>query len=430
MSQLQSTRRVFVGSAAAAVPLRAAAPGPNDTIRMAAIGTGGMGRYNLTVFSKFKDVAIPLICDVNQLHAREANEKILGGKAEIVGDYRRVLERKDIDAVIIATPDHWHAIPTIHACQAGKDVYCEKPMTYCVAEGRRMVQAARKYNRIVQVDTQQRSGPHYAEAAELVRTGKIGKVTHVRCWNIGNRWPGIGFPADEPAPATMDWDFWLGPARKVPYSAVKASGSFRHFWDFAGGTLTDWGTHHIASVHHILGQDRPAAVCSMGGKWAIQDLLETPDTLHVMWEYAGFTLEFELKEANGYAADRNGYGIVFYGTDGTLFIDRSGFELVPEKDRAYPRVVGQPRSGGPIGTSLNVYHARNFLDCVRSRKLPNADVEFGHRATTVTHLGNISLRTGRKLKWDPVNETIPDDAEAARMLIRAEYRKPYVLPEV
>ncbi len=331
---------------------------------------------------------------------------------------------------MIATPDHWHAIPTIHACQAGKDVYVEKPVTYCIAEGRCMVQAARKYSRVVQCGTQQLSGPHYIEAAQLVQSGKLGKVTHVRIWNIHNRWPGVGFPPDEPSPETLNWDFWLGPAPVIPYNRVKASGAFRSFWNFAGGTMTDWGTHHVATVHHVMGQDRPRSAVAAGGKFAIRDLYETPDTMSALWEYPReWTLEYTLRQANAYTADRSDYGIVFHGVNGTLYLDRSGYELIPEKDRAMPRTVGQPRVSNFMPESLSDYHIRNFLDCVKSRQRPNADIEIGHRATAVPHLGNLALRTGRKLVWDAEREAIVGDAQASELLTRS-YRAPYLLPEV
>lgn len=440
MQHATDNRRRFIGQTLGAAVLPAGSPlqsfskrvGPNDMVRVGVIGTGGRGRGVMKVFLKNPEVSLPVICDVNQLASRKANREILNGRAEIVEDYRRILDRKDIDAVLIATPDHWHAIPTIHACQAGKDVYVEKPMSYCIAEGRRMAEAARKYSRVVQAGTQQLSGPHYIEATNLVQSGKIGKVTHVCTWNVSNRLPGDGFPPDEQPPETLNWDFWLGPAPIIPYNRVRASPYFRMFWDYSGGTLTDWGTHHVGSVHHVMGEDHPLSAVAMGGKFAINDIWQTPDTLHVLWEYAGgWTLEFALRQTNSYSPYHSGYGIVFYGADATLYLDRSGYELIPEKKRnIQPIATGQPRVNNFLPQVIDVLHVRNFLDCMRTRRRPNADVEIGHRATLVPHLGNIALRTGRKITWNAERETIVGDPAAAALLTRHEYRKPYVLPEV
>jgi predicted dehydrogenase len=409
---------------------KAAQRGANETIRVGFIGTGGQGYFNMGVFMDNKDVTIPVVCDVNRHNLTRANKSALDGKAEMVEDYRRVLDRKDIDAVVICTPDHWHAIPTIAACKAGKDVYVEKPMTYCIAEGRRMADAARKYDRVVQVGIQQQSGPHYIEAAELVQSGKLGKVTHVRTWNTHNRLPGIGFPADGDPPETLNWDFWLGPAPRIPYNATKASGLFRMFWDYAGGTITDWGTHHMGTVHHIMGEDQPKSAAATGGKFFIKDLYDTPDTMNVLWEYpGGWTLEYTLRETNGRNCDGSGYGLMFYGTNGTMYVDRSGYEVLPEGDRIEAKTVGTPRKDNFMPRILSVPHIRNFLDCIKSRKRPIADVEIGHRATIVPHLGNISLRSGEKVVWDAEKETIINSTKAAKLLTR-EYRKPYILPEI
>ena len=411
--------------------VKAAKVGANDTIRVGVIGSGGQGQFDISVFLENGDVAIPLVCDVNQRRADKTNRKLLDNKAKVVEDYHRVLDRKDIDAVLIATPDHWHAIPAISACMAGKDVYVEKPMSWCIAEGRRMVQAARKYDRVVQVGTQQLRGPLYQEVAELVQGGKIGKVTHVRTWNTDNRLPGAGFPADSDAPEAFNWDFWLGPAPAVPYNRVRASGLFRMFWDYAGGTMTDWGTHHMTSVLQIMGEDRPKSVMATGGKYAIKDIWETPDTLNVLWEFpSNWTLTYTLREANAMAPDRSDYGIVFHGTEATVYLDRSGYEIIPEKgkDRS-PKTKGTPRKNNFMPRVLSQVHIRNFLDCVKSRKRPIADVEVGQRGTSVAHLGNVALRSGHKIIWDAEKETTVGDPEAAKLLTR-QYRKPYVLPEI
>ena len=429
-----TSRRDFIRRTAHAGVL-ATMPGPsplgaNERIRFAAIGLGGRGRFVMEQFGICGNVEFPIVCDPNILNSRKANQDLLGGKAEMVDDYRKVLDRKDIDGVLIATPDHWHAIAAIHACQAGKDVYVEKPLGHNVVEGRRVVQAARRYGRVVQVGIQQQSGAHYIEAANFVRSGKLGKITLVRMWNHVNRWPGAGVKPDEPCPETLNWDLWLGPAQMTPFNAVRASSSFRSFWDYAGGTMTDWGAHHVGSVHHVMGQDRPTSVVATGGKLVIQDMYETPDTMSVLWEYpGGWTLLYTLLQTNTYNPEGSNYGIVFHGVNGTLFLDRRGFEVFPEGERAQAQAVGRPRVDNFNPTDLNPPHIRNFLECMRSRETPVANPEVGHRATLVAHLGNIAVRTGRKLTWDSEHETIPGDSEACALLTR-EYRKPYLLPSV
>jgi predicted dehydrogenase len=420
-------RRRFLEAAGAAVMTTAAAS-PNDSIRLGVIGCGGRGRQVLKEFASLPGVAVPVLCDADQTQSAKANQSI-GGKAECFQDYRRVLERKDVDAVLIATPDHWHAIVTILACQAGKDVYLEKPASHTIAEGRLAVEAARKHNRIVQVGTQQLSGEHYRLARQLIQDGKLGKITYVKCWNVGNSSPGRGFPEDQTAPATLDWDLWLGPAAAVPFNPVRLR-SWRWFWEYGNGTEADWGTHHLGSIHQLTGQDRPLSVAAAGGRLAIRDMLQTPDTMTAVFEYPGnWLVELQVREANGYSADHHNYGIRFHGTNGTLFLNRSGFEVFPEKERMPALTVGQPQDQNAEIGSMNRVHVENFLASIRSRELPAGDIEIGHRATSACLLANIALRTGHKVVWDAQSESITGDP-AATALLRQHYRKPYELPKV
>lgn len=430
---LEQARKAAVGVAGASLLARSAMAsdkplGANDRIRVAFVGTAGQGQFDLRIFLKEQNVEVPVVCDVNQLNAGAAR-KVADDEPEVIEDYRKILDRKDVDAVCIATPDHWHAIITIAACQAGKDVYVEKPMTLCVAEGRRMVEAARKHNRIVQVGTQQHSGEHYAQAREVVQSGALGKVHHVRAWNLGNRWPGLKKPPHEEVPKTLNYDMWLGPRPKVPYDSVRCSGRHRYFWDYAGGTVTDWGTHHMETVQWVMNARAPLSATAAGGKLGIDDYRDVPDTLNVLWEYPGWTLEYTLREASAFNKEGSGYGIVFHGTKAALYLDRSGYELMPEGGETPATVVGTPRKDNFLPQVLSVRHIRNFLECMVSRKLPVVDVEVGQRATTVPHLGNIAYRTGHKIRWDAEKEQILDDKEASALLTR-EYRAPYVLPEV
>jgi predicted dehydrogenase len=402
--------------------------GANDRIRIGVVGLGRQGRGVMRTFAKNPDVEIAALCDVYQpqIDAAIKDGRLAG--VQTFKDFRQLLDLKDVDAVIVATPDHWHPLNLIMACQANKDVYVEKPISVTVEEGRKMVQAARKYNRIVQVGTQQRSGDHYQRAAEIVRSGQIGKVTSVHCWNYGNSAPnGIGNPADGNPPDGLDWDLWLGPAPMRPFNANRFGvdpdrwSTFRYFWDYAGGMMTDWGVHHLDIVQMVMGVDAPLAVNASGGKYVLRDNRDTPDTLIVTYEYPGFLCTYENREGNGQPMDGHGYGITFYGTDATLFIDREYFEIKSEKERkdAEPqRVAGKNKQGEA--------HVRNFLDCVKTRNLPVCDIEVGHRSTTTALLGNVALRSGRRIVWNAKLEKVEGDQAGSKYLSR-EYRKPWKL---
>ncbi len=432
----QLARRDFVkrGLATAGVTLAANARvlGANDRIRVGVIGPGRQGRGDMRNFLANPDVEVVALCDVYEPHLLRAKQDAKLPEVATYKDFRQVLDRKDVDAVLVATPDHWHALMTVEACKAGKDVYVEKPACVVVEEGRRMVQAARKYNRIVQLGTQQRSGEHYHEARELIQKGGIGKVTFVRTWNFGNAAPdGIGNPPDSEPPAELDWEMWLGPAPKRPFNQSRFGvhperwSSFRWFWDYAGGMMTDWGVHHLDIVQFVMGVDAPKAVTALGGKYALQDNRETPDTIQVIYEYPGFVCTYENRECNGQAVNGEGYGISFHGTDATLFINRAYFQVFPEgtkeKPRAEAKQVRQPQRRGTPEP-----HSRNFLDSVKSRKLPTSDIEIGHRSTTTALLGNVALRSGKRIVWNRETERCEGDAQASKFLTR-EYRKPWKL---
>ncbi len=404
--------------------------GANERLRFAFIGVAGQGQFDLKTLLDEPNVEVPVICDVNLDRAAQA-KKLVGGKPEVMQDYRRVLERKDIDGVFIGTPDHWHANITIHACQAGKDVYVEKPMTHVVAEGRRMIAAARKHQRVVQVGTQQRSGEHYAQAAKLIQSGELGRVHHVRSWNTINRTPGVRKPEGQKVPKGLNWDLWLGPAPKRPYDSVRCSGQHRFFWDYAGGRLTDLGVHQMGTIQWLMNVKGPLSAVAVGGKFAVEpwDYWDTPDTLNVLYEYPGWTCEFVVRDGSAYAPEGARWGNVFHGTKGAMYIDRGGFEIIPDGDRMPAKVVRTPRKSGDMPKQLSGAHIRNFLDCMRTRKQPVAHPEDGHQASTPPHLGNIAFRVGRKIHWDPVKEQIIGDEEASALLTKV-HRGPYVLPEV
>lgn len=443
------TRRRFGKSAALAGVGTALASsrvlGANERIRLGFIGLGNRGDQVLDAFLEHKDCEVVAICDIYQPYLDFAAKKI-GGNPQQFRDYRRLLERNDVDAVVINTPDHWHALQTIHACDAGKDVYVEKPLSLCVVEGRRMVEAARRNKRVTQVGLHRRSSPYCREAAEFIRKDGIGKVMVARAFHVQNEWPrGIGNPADEEPPADFDWDAWLGPAPRRRYNKNRTFYRFRWFYDHSGGQLTNFGVHYLDMIHWALGQDAPLAVAAMGGKFAIADNREVPDTMEVMWQYPGDTLvTFSQFNATAQPASaiRN-CEIEFRGTKGTLYLLSNGFEVVPDNiipnefpartpvdrnlERGY-RVGAKPQiqprqEKGSAPTNL---HARNFLDCVRSRQVCNCDIEVGHRDTSAALIGNIAHKCRALLEWDAKAERFTNNAEANRML-SYEYRAPYKL---
>lgn len=390
-------------------------------------------------------------CDVYDANARAA-QQWAGPRAESYKDFRQLLERKEIDAVHIATPDHWHAIPTILACQAGKDVYVEKPLAHNIKEGRAMVEAARRYNRIVQTGTQHRSARHYREVQRIIQSGELGEVRFVRVWNYSNLIPhGIGKAPDGPVPEGLDWDMYLGPAPAVPFNKNRFLRNFRWFWDYAGGSITDFGVHRLDTVQQVMGVEAPKTVAASGGRFSLKDGGEMPDVLQATYEYPGFILSYEACNMNAHGMggrspgmayygmrdkDDRPHGEAYYGTNGTLFADRIGFEIYPEPAAA-ARKDGSQNLKAPIeayrtqpkrvsskdDTDL---HTANFIECVRSRRTPNAEVEIGHRSTTVAHLGNIAYKVGRKLVWDAAKEDFVNDADASKLLGRRP-RKPWDL---
>lgn len=435
---METSRRSFLATGAIASVAASAqnVVGANDRIRIGLIGAGSQGRGDMRVFMRVPEVQVVMVCDVNMDNLNKGIEAA-GSKAEACNDYRRLLDRKDIDAVIVGTPDHWHALACIHACQAGKDVYVEKPLSLSIHEGRRMVDIARETKRVVQVGTQQRSGNHFQKAVELVRKGKLGKVSYARCWNYENSFPaGIGNPPDGDPPTSLDWETWLGPAPKVAWNSNRSAGTFRWFWDYSGGKITDWGTHLIDIVHWALlpddSKDGPSAISGHGAKLQLKDNRETPDTLEVVYEYPTFMLTYSARELNARPVEGHQYGIEFFGTDGTMFLDRDGFEVYPEtlsvKDGEFTwRTPYMSYRGGPQGEHNN-NHVRNFLDCMRTRKPPISDVEIGHRSTSAAHLGNIAFRTRARLNWDAATETLRGASPESRAMLTRQYRKPWVLP--
>ncbi|MBZ5596465.1 MAG: Gfo/Idh/MocA family oxidoreductase [Acidobacteriia bacterium] len=426
-------RRQFLTSAATALAA-GRAMGANDRVRVGLIGCGGRGRYVAGLMREAPGVEYVAAADVYLPNAERARQWA-GPNARAFQDFRQLLDQKDVDAVHIATPDHWHAIPTVLACQAGKDVYVEKPLAHNVREGRAMVNAARRYNRIVQAGTQHRSSPHFREVEQIVQTGALGKVNWVRVWNYANMFPqGIGREPDSDPPAGLDWDFYLGPAPLVPFNRKRFLVTYRWFWDYSGGYITDFGTHRLDTVQQVMGVTAPHTVAASGGRFSLRDAGEIPDVLQVTYEYPGSVMSYEtcllnghgvggrtakMKYYNAKGAEDRPNGMAFYGTNGALYADRISYEIYPEPKSPLERKQMNT-------TDATRLHAANFIDCVRSRKTPNADVETGHRSTTVAHLGNIAFKTGKKLHWNAETEEFTGDGEASKLLARAA-RKPWDL---
>lgn len=437
------TRRSVLGSLTALSYSRVM--GANERIGVGFIGYGLIGGQHVYDFSRQEGVSLVAVAETFEPRLREGVAECnrrSGGSARAYKDFRRLLEDRDVDAVVVSTPDHWHALMTMLACAAGKDVYVEKPMTLFVREGRWMADAARRYRRIVQVGTQQRSGKHYQAARELIRQGRLGKVVSVRMGVARNIVPGFGRPAGA-QPENFDYDLWLGPAPERPYSPHRALYHFRWFWDYSGGQMTNLAAHEIDILQWFLDAQAPTAVTSSGGRFALEDDGETPDVQDALFEYPGFTAEWSHREVS--AGRRAGFGTEFFGTRGSLAITRSGWELFPDMKTApedaipvfqghppggpqriktEPQLLAQPaKMAGSSDEQLDA-HVRGFLECVRSRRKPIADAEDGHRTATACHLANISYRTGRKIRWDPAAEQIVGDTQAAALLERP-YRKPW-----
>ena len=322
MDELTTTRRNFIGAATAASYSRVM--GANERIRIGFIGCGLIGLRHIADFKKQPDADLAAVCDVYQPRV-ERGQADCGSKPKGYADFRKMLDDKGVDAVIISTPDHWHALQTIMACAAGKDVYVEKPMTLFVKEGRWMTTAARRYKRVVQTGTQGRSGPHFKEALPMLRGGHIGKIHSVRIGSFRNIMPGFGRPKDSDPPSGLDYDMWLGPAPKTAYTLHRSLYHFRWFWDYSGGQMTNLGAHDLDFVHYVLPVKGPTSVFSSGGRFALEDDGETPDTQDAIFDYPGFTVVISIREASG--GRRPSGGTEFFGTKGSMTVGRGGYEV-------------------------------------------------------------------------------------------------------
>ncbi len=429
-------RRVFSKALATSVLTAASASrvlGANDRIRAGIIGCGGMGTGVWRNFLSQPDVAPVAVCDVYDPH-RERAANLAKEKVAQYKDFRQMLDRNDIDVVIVATPDHWHALLTIMACKAGKDVYVEKPLSHSLAEGRVMVDTARKHKRVVQVGAQQRSGEHYAQAVDLIRSGTLGAVHSITANWHRNMMPGFQ-PRELKSGLTsaLEWDLWLGPAPKVPFDPMRFVYNWRWFWDYSSGQMANWGAHSLDIVRWALGAKAPTAVNAMGGRYELKDGGETPDVQQATYSFPGCLVTWSACEISGFEPIRYPEGdprakplIEFHGTKGSMVLTRRGFWVTPQIWTGDGAGGNTPAMKPLTAAATGFPHARNFLDCVKSRKKPIADVEEGHLTASMCHLGNIATRLGRTLRWDAEKEQVIGDSEANRLLSKS-YRKPWSL---
>jgi predicted dehydrogenase len=415
--------------------------GANDRVRVGFIGIGLIGKRHLLDFLSQSDVEVAAICEVYEPRLQEGiattSEK-QSKKPEGFKDFRQMYERKDIDAIVVSTPDHWHALQSILACAAGKDVYVEKPMTLFAKEGRWMIDAAKQYKRVIQCGTQQRSGEQYKQCVELIRGGHIGEVRNIRVASFRNIMPGFANPVGQQKLSEQDWQMWLGPAPARAWDENRCIYHFRWFWDYSGGQTTNLLSHNLDIAQWVM-QAAPRAVASFGGRYSLKGFGETPDTMETVFEYPGFLLNWSNSEIS---ASRRGGSLEFLGTKGMLRVERSGIEVVPDPDipadnqiprfteprraatQPQPRTAAIKKDGYEQVRDQFVPHVRNFLDCIKSRQQPVSDVEGGHKTAVACHLANIALKLGRTIRWDDAKEEIIGDREAAKLLVK-EYRAPW-----
>jgi predicted dehydrogenase len=418
-----------MGAGLAAMSARAA----SDKVGIGVIGLGGRGRDHLKYYSKLPDARVVAICDVNQAQTERAAqivEKLQGSQPHVHQDLRHLFGDKDVDAVSIATPNHWHALATIWACQAGKDVYCEKPACYNIFEGRTMVAAARKNNRIVQIGMQGRTIVHKQRAMDLLHSGAIGQVYMARgiCFK---RRPSIGHTPTEPAPAGLNWDLFLGPAPMREYTKNRYQYNWHWFWDTGNGDIGNQGIHEMDLARRGLGRDLPKGAVSTGGKYVYEDDQETPNTQIAIFDYGDAELVFEVRGLNTGgepgipASGPNFIGVTFFGSKGYMAVDEHGFQIFLG-DKGEP---GEAMKHTESEIDETIPHMANFLKAVKSRNPAdlNADVSVGVTSADLVHMANISYRLGRKLNYDAASDSFTGDAEANAMMSRPVYRSPYVV---
>jgi predicted dehydrogenase len=424
------SRRDFTATASALALTAASASrvrGANDRVRLGFIGVGNRGGQLLDAFMQLPDIQVTQFCDAYKPYLERAKGKV--PSATTTGDFRRLIESKDVDAVVIATPDHWHAIQMIDACHAGKDVYVEKPLSITIREGRRMVVVAAETKRVVQVGLHRRSSKLYAELGERIRAQHLGKITVARSYRLSNMFPhGIGKAPPADSPADLDWDMWLGPRPARKFQATIAPYKFR-WHQLYSSQMANWGVHYLDATRWLTGETAPASIVAMGGRYAIDDDRTIPDTAEAMFEFASGRLAiFGQYEASGVPALAKGE-VELRGTLGTVYVSERSYEILTDRsgqfqEPKFPRAKSETVKAGD--GDLTVQHARNFIDCIKTRSKPNCDVETGHLSTTFSLLANLSLAMRSRLEWDATQERVTN-LPKANDLLAYEYRKPWKL---
>ncbi|WP_443939532.1 Gfo/Idh/MocA family protein [Pedobacter sp. MW01-1-1] len=401
----------------------------SDKIKIGAIGINGMGWSDLMAILSDPRAECIALCDVDEnVLTKKATE--LAKKNSVVStttDYTKILENKEVDAIIIGTPDHWHCKIMVDALAAGKDVYVEKPAGNSIAECQEMVAAQKKYNKVVQVGQWQRSQKHFADAVAYVHSGKLGNIRLVKAWAYQGWMKPVSIVPDGTAPKGVDYDKWLGPAQKRPFNANRFHFNFRWFWDYAGGLMTDWGVHMIDYALLGMKANTPKSIVASGGKFAYpDDASETPDTLTTIYEFEGFNLQWEHATGINDGPYGRDHGVAFIGNNGTLVVNRQGWEVIPEDDKGTPRMEQVPlQKSSDNGLRL---HAKNFLDVVQSRKMEdlNAPIQAGSHVATICQMGNIAYRMGKKLYWNNQKQSFTD--KEANKYLAATYHNGYKMP--
>jgi predicted dehydrogenase len=404
----------------------------NDKILIGAIGVGGMGTGNMLGFMGRPEVEVVAVCDVDSNCLNRAAgevEKKYGRKPLAVKDFRQVLDRKDIDAVIIGTADHWHALPFIMACEAGKDVFCEKPISHDIVEGQMMVGAAKRYNRVSQINVWQRSVGFFQQAIDFAKSGGMGKIAICRAWVCGPA--GLGKNPIKDPPPNLDWDFWCGPGPKVPYHDTYHPGMWRLYYDFGTGMSGDWGVHMIDIVLLGMNAKHPTEVASFGGKMrcAPDDDRDSPDTMISVLKFPDFVLNWEIHVGGEGLDGGGGHGAEFIGEKGKMIVDRGGIKWTPYGDNPGPEGANKDQGGDRPDRWTNSDHMGEFLNNMRTRGKCVADVESVYYTTTACHLTNAAYQAGRSIKWDGEKGVIVGDRKAMECrAYQRDYRKPWKLP--
>ena len=440
-SKQSSSRRIFLKKSALAAAGVAAGPAiwtrpgfasigaPSDELRFGAIGVRGMGFTDTASLLQQDNIKCVALCDVDDevlANRVSGTEERQGSKPETYKDYRRLLERDDLDFVVIGTPDHWHCLQAVDAMEAGLDVYLEKPLANSIGECDVILAAAQQTGRKVQMGQWQRSGPHWRDAVDFVHSGALGNIRTVKAWAYQGWMKPVPVLADEPVPDGVDYDMWLGPMTRRPFNRNRFHFNFRWYWDYAGGLMTDWGVHIIDYALYGMNAPYPTSVMATGGKMAYpDDASETPDTLQAVFDFGQFTMLWEHATGIDLGPYGRNHGVAFIGNNGTLIVNRQGWEVIPEEEGG-EALVQVPATPTYEGSDVH-RHTLNFTRALRNGEALNADAGVGHKAAVVAHMGNVAFKTGRKIYWDQDSRSFVNDEEA-NALRWAHYQNGWEMP--